>query len=157
MKRPPPKETEELYGNAPSGDESLGGPASYPGVASIEVRWQKQVLGSGWQRYREPWLVLDPQTLGEFIDCPDAECLDGGCCIGAVIRDTVALKATRRRGRVRCKGHKGPDGKRRWRLCITVFQYDVRVAYLDEASADKSGILGDVAAAVASAGARRAS
>jgi hypothetical protein len=144
VKQPPLHNASELYGNWPTADDSS---LTYPGVASIEVRWQKQVLGSGWQRYREPWVAIEPAALGEFIACPDADCADGGCCIGAVIRDTVALKATRRRGRVRCKGQKGPDGKRRWRLCITVFNYDVRVVYREDTASENSGILGDVAAA----------
>jgi len=106
---------------------------SYPGVAAIEVRWQKQVLGSGWENYREPWQLVDPGTLGEYLDCADVNCFGGGCCIAAVIRDMVLMKSTQRRGRVRCKGQKGPDGKRRWRLCIAVFKYDVRLRYLEDA------------------------
>jgi hypothetical protein len=157
MKNPPLHKASDLSFQAQSVDESSMGPVTYPGVAAIEVRWQKQVLGAGWhQQYREPWLVVEPRTLGEFIDCPDPECIGGGCCIGAVIRDTVAMKATRRRGRVRCKGQKGSDGKRRWRLCITVFKYDVRIQYRDEAVADPSGVLPKIPASAVSDVQRRA-
>jgi hypothetical protein len=157
VKTPLPQQPPNLHATAQPADPLAISAATYPGVARIEVRWQKQVLGSGWhQQQREPWHVLDPQALGEFIDCPDPNCFGGGCCIGAVIRDMVAMKFRQRRGRVRCKGQKGSDGKRRWRLCITVFKYEVRVAYQDDALVDDSGILGDVAQAAAHAMERRA-
>jgi hypothetical protein len=41
-------------------------------------------------------------------------------------------------------------------LCITVFKYEVRVAYQDDALVDDSGILGVVAQAAAHAMERRA-
>jgi hypothetical protein len=133
MKTPPLRKASDAA-ERQSSPESAGGVASYPGVASVEVRWQRQLLGAGafWQQRREPWQLIDASVLGEFIDCPEPECTGGGCCIGAVIRDMVLMKAHLRRGRVRCKGQRGPAGKLRWRLCINVFKYDVRVVYLED-------------------------
>lgn len=157
MKIPPLHKASDLYGAAHSGAEPVIGPVSYPGVATIEVRWQKQVLGAGWKPNREPWQVLDPRTLGEFIDCPDATCFGGGCCIGAVIRDMVLMQSRQRRGRIRCKGQKGSDGTRRWRLCITVFKYDVRVTYQEDVVADSPSVPPEIPATPPSGVERRAS
>jgi hypothetical protein len=158
VKIPPLQKASDLHGKTQPSAQPLISAATYPGVAAIEVRWQKQVLGTGWhQQYREPWQVVDPRVLGEFIDCPDPNCFGGGCCIGAVIRDMVAMKSARRRGRVRCKGQKGSDGKRRWRLCITVFKYDVRVLYRQDAILEDSEVRCDIPASAPSDLERRAS
>jgi hypothetical protein len=155
VKMTPLHKASDLYGaTQPGGPVAANEP--YPGVAAIEVRWQKQTLGSGWQRYREPWQVIEPHRIGEFIDCPDPLCFGGGCCIGAVVRDMVLMKSNQRRGRVRCKGQKGADGKRRWRLCINVFKYEVRITYHEDLLEQTPSVPPEGAATPASGLQRRA-
>jgi hypothetical protein len=105
---------------------------AFPTVHDIEVRWRRQVLGSG-PKGSGTWHIVRGVALGEFVDCPDGSCLGGGFCIGAVIRDMVSMSSRLHSGRVRCRGRLNlPENVRRCRLCMNVYKFDVRITYKHE-------------------------
>jgi len=69
---------------------------------------------------------------GEYIDCSNPLCYNGGFSIGRVLREMVRNKETEKEGDAICQGYEGsPGGRRKYRSCINFFQYKVKIKYKD--------------------------
>ena len=67
---------------------------------------------------------------GEYIDCDNPLCYNGGFSIGSVLRRMVSNKETQKEGSGSCQGYEGsPKGRRRYRSCLSVFRYKANIKY----------------------------
>ena len=73
---------------------------------------------------------LSESDLGEYIDCTNPLCYNGGFGIGPVVREMVGGRETCREGAAICQGNEGsPKGWRIYRKCINHFRYTVELTY----------------------------
>jgi len=77
--------------------------------------------GEETHRYRNP---------GEYINCSNPVCYNGGFNIGGPIREMVRSRETHREGSALCQGNEGsPKGRRIYGKCMNFFKYQITVKY----------------------------
>jgi hypothetical protein len=67
---------------------------------------------------------------GEYINCSNPLCYNGGFSVGDLIREMIReQKSTLKASRV-CQGYEGsPKGRRKYRKCVNSFTVTIRVVY----------------------------
>lgn len=87
------------------------------------------------------------KSVGEFVNCSNSSCYNGGFSLGNVIREMVRQKKTHAEEHHACQGYEGsPKGRKRYRSCINSFHIVADIKYKeqpaetgDESSAIDSG------------------
>ncbi len=68
--------------------------------------------------------------VGEYIDCRNSLCYDGGVSVGQMLRDMVEEKKTEAEFSSLCRGYEGsPKGRRKYRNCSNFFEVKIRIEY----------------------------
>jgi len=76
------------------------------------------------------YTIKDPP--GEYIDCSNPLCYNGGFSIGSILRDMVRKGQTEHETTERCQGYEGsPKGRRKHKDCWICFKIKVFVIYRD--------------------------
>jgi len=107
---------------------------AFPEIEALKVEVNVSEAGSGGsnRRYSE-------DTLGEYVDCHNPLCFNGGLSLGAILRDMVRGRETSRDGSDLCQGYEGsPKGRRKYRECLWFFRWKVEVQYRS-ATGDATG------------------
>jgi hypothetical protein len=100
----------------------------FPEVESHTVRVTESTYGGEKPAY---W------SGGEFADCSNPLCFNGGVAVGRLIKSMVSDRQTDATFTRLCQGYEGsPKGKRRYRSCIHSFEV---VVHLDYRAADDEG------------------
>jgi hypothetical protein len=69
---------------------------------------------------------------GEFIDCHNPRCYNGGFSIGEVMEDMISKNETKRNGATCCQGNEGtPKGRRIYHSCPHHFNYAISIKHKD--------------------------
>ena len=70
---------------------------------------------------------------GQFVDCSNSLCYNGGVGLGPIVREMVRTGATVRETSSKCQGYEGsPKGRRKYRTCRNVFTVKVLITYEDQ-------------------------
>lgn len=99
---------------------------AFPDIHAVRIEVETGHAPSG-----NPKRVFSGQHLpGEYVDCDNPLCYNGGFSIGEVLRDMVQKRERDREGRAICRGYEGsPKGRRKYRDCVNFFRYKVRIDY----------------------------
>ncbi len=104
---------------------------AFPQIADIRIEVEIGHAPSG-NRKR---VYTRPHVPGEYIDCDNSLCYNGGFSIGEVLRDMVGKGETGRSGSAICRGYEGsPKGRRKYRDCLNYFRYKVQLTYRSDAA-----------------------
>lgn len=69
-------------------------------------------------------------SLGEYIDCSNPLCYNGGFSIGEILREMVRAKQSDLETSKLCQGYEGsPKGRRRYRRCMNFFKIKVQIKF----------------------------
>lgn len=73
-------------------------------------------------------------NIGEYVDCTNSMCYNGGFSVGNFVRMMVASKQTHfEKDYISCQGYEGsPKGKRRYRSCTNHFGVTIDIKYKSE-------------------------
>jgi len=98
---------------------------AFPQVEECVVTIEESGHGiSDWSRtrtYRNP---------GEYINCQNPLCYNGGFNIGWPIREMVEKRKTQKEDSALCQGNEGsPKGHRIYRKCMNFFKYKISIKY----------------------------
>ena len=67
---------------------------------------------------------------GEFVDCTNEKCYNGGFNIGSILREMVSNHKTEKNGEAVCQGYEGsPKGLRKYGKCEHKFKYTINIRY----------------------------
>ena len=115
------KQTEYLFSKKVSFEEA------FPEIEDLTVEVEERGKGvREWDRKR----TYGKKYLGEYIDCSNSICYNGGFSIGSILREMVKKKKTTEEGSVSCQGYEGsPKGRIRYRSCINFFNYNISIKY----------------------------
>jgi hypothetical protein len=79
-----------------------------------------------WNRVRR----YSSKEVGEFVDCTNPLCYNGGFSVGSLIRGMIPEKKTHLEATESCQGYEGsPKGRRRYRDCTNVFKVTIDIKY----------------------------
>lgn len=79
--------------------------------------------------------VYTQATAGEYINCINPLCYNGGFSLGALLRYMVANGTTELDDHKICQGHEGsPKGRRNYGPCSNAFRVKVKIEYSPEES-----------------------
>ena len=116
------RESEFVFSKKASFEEA------FPEIEDLTVEVEETGHGVGeWNRkriYRKQYLP------GEYIDCSNPLCYNGGFSIGSILREMVKKKQTELETSKLCQGHEGsPKGRRIYRKCMNFFKVKVSIKY----------------------------
>jgi hypothetical protein len=73
------------------------------------------------------------KNIGEYVECTNSICYNGGFSVGNLVRIMVASKQTHLEKLEFCQGYEGsPKGKRRYRSCTNSFNVTIDIKYKSE-------------------------
>jgi hypothetical protein len=103
----------------------------FPQIEDIKVTVQelgKGVIGDGV-------LVYKKNQFGEYIDCSNPRCYNGGFSIGSIVREMVKDKKVEFNTSRNCKSYEGsPKGRKRYGPCDNTFTINVKIKYKENLS-----------------------
>jgi len=118
------RETDYVFGKAPFKE-------AFPQIKSVKVTVEETGdLGSGLFSPKSKVRKYNETNLGEFIDCSNPLCHNGGFSICQILRDMVQEKKTHSEILESCQGFEGsPKFRKSQRSCLNHFKVTVDVEY----------------------------
>lgn len=111
--------------------KKVGFDEAFPEIEDVTVEVEETgdgVYGKGSLAYRKP-------HVGEFIDCSNPLCYNGGISIGSFLREMIRNRQTELETSKMCQGYEGsPKGRRVYRRCFNFFKIKVSVKYKENQS-----------------------
>lgn len=69
-------------------------------------------------------------SVGEYINCSNKFCYNGGFCLGDIIRYMIEGNLTEYETSKYCQGYEGsPKGRKRYRSCLNHFDIKINIKY----------------------------
>jgi hypothetical protein len=104
---------------------------AFPGIEEVLIEVEEIGDGvdrdSGCRRYKK-------DSFGEYINCSNPVCYNGGFSIGGVLRYMIASRQSDFETTKGCQGYEGsPKGKRYYRRCFNRFKIRVHIDYREPA------------------------
>lgn len=110
---------------------------AFPEIDTIRLEYsEKGVVPQYYHRLNAEgeyaWCRTDKNAIGEFINCSNPLCYNGGINVGHVIREMVKNREETKEGSAICQGNEGsPKGRRIYRSCLNYFKYKITITYKD--------------------------
>lgn len=103
---------------------------AFPEIIDLEIRCKETGnLRYSFENERQHHYSIE-NLPGEYIDCSNPLCYNGGFSIGRIIRRMVCNRETKQEGSEICQGYEGsPKGRRKYRDCLNFFKYTVIIKY----------------------------
>lgn len=113
---------------------------AFPEIERVRLEYQETgrgVFGEG--RYVIEYPSPHGGGLGEYRDCSNPLCYNGGFSVGRLLRQMVPERRTRQEFSVSCQGYEGsPKGKRNYGPCPNHFTGVVTVVYREPHGSGKA-------------------
>ncbi len=103
---------------------------AFPEIDDIRVEVEER--GEGVRQFfpGDSKSIYGKSLLGEYVDCSNSLCYNGGVSIGEAIREMVRSRATERETSQICCGYEGsPKGRRKYRKCTNHFKVKVAIKF----------------------------
>jgi hypothetical protein len=118
------RESQFLFGDKVRFEEA------YPEIEDVTIEVERS--GEGVNELNRNARYTKQTLPGQYIDCTNPLCYNGGFSIGSVLRQMVMEKKTQSETTSRCQGYEGsPKGRRRYRDCTNFFSVRVHLSYKD--------------------------
>ena len=116
------RETQFLFAKKVSFKEA------FPEIKKLEIRAKESGYGV-YEEFDTKYYSIE-HLAGEFIDCSNPLCYNGGFSVGKILREMVREKETHYGGLKICQGYEGsPKGRRRYRRCINSWEVTIDLEY----------------------------
>jgi hypothetical protein len=125
----------ELFQSRPNVFNKLGRSFenAFPSIDDVTV----ELTETGAGRWNGVSRKLGKAALGEFIDCHNPLCYNGGFSVRQILREMISENKTELETTRLCQGYEGsPGGQRIYRPCVNHFNIQVRLKYKNEAEND---------------------
>ncbi|HEV8575174.1 MAG TPA: hypothetical protein VGR43_10765 [Dehalococcoidia bacterium] len=107
---------------------------AFPQIEEVHVEAKLSALGIPASEAGEVTTYTKSTLPGEYIDCPNPSCYNGGFSIGAILHEMVRGRLTEHEPpRQKCQGYEGSPKGRTWtRDCINSWKVKVSIRYKPE-------------------------
>jgi hypothetical protein len=106
---------------------------AFPSIDDVTV----ELTETGAGRWNGVSRKLGKPALGEFIDCHNPLCYNGGFSVGQILREMISKNKTELETTRLCQDYeRSPGGRRLCRPCVNHFDIQVRLKYKNEAEND---------------------
>ena len=110
---------------------------AFPEIKDIKVVCRE--IGYGVSRYSRKSTYALPTIPGEYVDCSNPLCYNGGFSLGEILREMVRNRQTHFEGSRICQGYEGsPKGRRKYRDCLNSWNIEVDITYHEEETTEES-------------------
>ena len=101
---------------------------AFPLIAELHVEIEEQ--GDHAPRWSSKTVYTDRNPPGEFVNCSNPRCFNGGFHLGQMIRYMEYSRKTEHADKVRCQGYEGsPKGRKNTGPCDQSFTVTIRLTY----------------------------
>ena len=101
---------------------------AFPEIEDLTVEVEK--FGEGVQKWNRKSVYRKQNFPGEYIDCNNSLCYNGGFSIGSILREMVKNKQLELETSELCIGYEGsPKGIKKYRSCLNCFKVKVTIKY----------------------------
>jgi hypothetical protein len=108
---------------------------AFPMIKSLRIEIT-QSQDSIWQKEMGP-SVYHENNIGEFVDCQNSLCYNGGVSLGELLREMARKNKKEGEFSKICQGYEGsPKGRRRYRRCVNFFKLKINIEYNPPAPID---------------------
>ncbi len=116
------RDTEFVFGKKASFDEA------FPTIEDLTVEVEE--FGQGITKGNRQRVYRKQNFPGEYIDCDNPLCYNGGFSIGEILREMVANTQMELDTSKLCQGNEGsPKGRRIHKKCMNAFHIKVSIKY----------------------------
>ena len=99
---------------------------AFPEIETVNVEYTE----TSYVGKNQGTLTRTEKNLGEYINCTNPLCYNGGFSIGQILRDMVRKKEVHWEGSKICQGYEGsPKGRRKYRSCVNIWNIKVDIVY----------------------------
>jgi hypothetical protein len=110
---------------------------AFPEIKDFRIEVQTLSEGSKFVDYISVYTMQNKP--GEYIDCRNPLCYNGGFSIGQILREMVRKKQSDYEGSALCQGYEGsPKGRRQYRSCTSHWKVKVHVNYKEPTQGTES-------------------
>ena len=100
---------------------------AFPEIATLRVEVTEE--GHGVSSYGGP-AIYNESSVGEFINCSNPLCYNGGIRIGFKLGEMVRKRETEGQFSSNCRGYEGsPKGRNKYRDCDNYFKVKILIKY----------------------------
>lgn len=111
---------------------------AFPELKTVKVHVEEDGKDGTGKYSEKPMIgIYDENNLGEFIDCSNRLCYNGGFSIGKILREMIEKKETHHESLEFCQGWQGTKRKRGL-SCPNKFKVTVDMEYYSEELKNKS-------------------
>lgn len=115
-------ESEFVYGSKTSFEKA------FPEIEDLKIEVTE--TGEGTTQFNRKQVYRKQTLRGEYINCHNPLCYNGGFSIGEIIRNMTSNKQTELLTHRGCQGYEGsPKGRRRYGICANSFDIKVAIIY----------------------------
>jgi len=101
---------------------------AFPSIETLRVEVEEDGDGVRYEWGRVS--VYTQERSGEYINCSNLLCYNGGFRLGDILRHIVENKLTHHEAFEVCQGYEGsPKGRRKYRSCCNSFKVKVTITY----------------------------
>lgn len=101
---------------------------AFPEIEDLTVEVEQS--GEGVRKGNHKYVYRKQNFPGEYIDCNNSLCYNGGFSIGSMLREMVKNKQLELEKSDVCIGNEGsPKGRRIYRSCLNYFNVKVTIKY----------------------------
>ena len=113
--------------NIPFIGRKVGFEEAFPTIKNITAEVEQSGEGvTTWNKVSH----RDKHSIGEYFDCSNRLCYNGGTRIGFIVRNMVGAYETHHESSVRCQGYEGsPKGRRKYGPCFNLFKITIDIEY----------------------------
>lgn len=101
---------------------------AFPGIEGIKAEIEES--GYDVNEWNSKRIYSKEHFPGEYVNCSNSLCYNGGFSIGEIIRDMIKEKKTEFEISKLCQGNEGsPKGRRIYRKCLNFFKIKISLRY----------------------------
>ncbi len=110
--------------------EKVSFEVAFPTIKNLSVHVEH--YGHGITRWNKDRYYNKDNQPGEYIDCSNPLCYNGGFSIGSILREMIRNNEIEKIDSLLCDGNEGsPKGRRIYRKCMNMFKIRIKLEYIN--------------------------